>query len=64
MPHRIEIFGDGQPCTHPGCASHLTHACEVCGRKGAKGVATVAAWILALPEERVHKMKLYGEEPT
>lgn len=25
----------GQPCTHPGCASHLSHPCESCGRYAA-----------------------------
>lgn len=23
---------DGIPCDHPGCASHITHPCEGCGR--------------------------------
>ena len=34
-------FKDGQPCPHPGCFHHLSHPCEVCGRIGAKGKATV-----------------------
>lgn len=25
----------GIPCDHPGCASHLSHPCEGCGRYGA-----------------------------
>lgn len=25
----------GQPCDHPGCASHLSRPCEGCGRYGA-----------------------------
>jgi hypothetical protein len=25
----------GQPCKHPGCASHLSHPCEGCGRYAA-----------------------------
>ena len=25
---------DGQPCSHPGCLSHITHPCEGCGRIG------------------------------
>lgn len=23
---------DGEPCSHPGCLSHITHPCERCGR--------------------------------
>ena len=23
---------DGIPCDHPGCLSHVSHPCEVCGR--------------------------------
>ncbi len=23
---------DGEPCHHPGCLNHVTHACEGCGR--------------------------------
>jgi hypothetical protein len=25
-------FKDGQPCSHPGCLSHISHPCEICGR--------------------------------
>lgn len=25
----------GEPCSHPGCASHVSHPCEGCGRLGA-----------------------------
>lgn len=28
----IEDLPDGQPCSHPGCLSHISHPCEVCGR--------------------------------
>ena len=24
------------PCKHPGCKSHVTHPCEVCGYQGDK----------------------------
>lgn len=27
---------DGVPCSHPGCLSHISHACEGCGRIGGK----------------------------
>lgn len=35
----IWLYGDGQPCHHPGCASHVSHPCEGCGRVGARGEA-------------------------
>lgn len=25
----------GEPCTHPGCAAHVSHPCEGCGRYAA-----------------------------
>lgn len=25
----------GRPCSHPGCAAHLSHPCEECGRYAA-----------------------------
>lgn len=28
-PRRLK---DGEPCSHPGCLSHLSHPCEGCGR--------------------------------
>ncbi len=28
-------YKPGIPCDHPGCASHLSHPCEGCGRYGA-----------------------------
>lgn len=30
-------FKAGEPCWHPGCASHISHPCEKCGRFGARG---------------------------
>lgn len=32
------LYKDFQPCKHPGCAHHLSHPCEECGRMGARGV--------------------------
>ncbi|MCK5017413.1 MAG: hypothetical protein KAS32_10135 [Candidatus Peribacteraceae bacterium] len=34
-------YEDGEPCEHTGCASHVTHPCEKCGRKRASGKAKV-----------------------
>lgn len=33
----VIVFEDGEPCRHPGCANHIIHECEGCGRIGAKG---------------------------
>lgn len=30
-----EPLRDGEPCSHTGCASHVTHPCEGCGRRRA-----------------------------
>jgi hypothetical protein len=30
---------DGEPCLHKGCAHHVKHPCEVCGRYQARGEA-------------------------
>jgi len=29
---------DGEPCSHRGCLSHITHPCEGCGRIAGKKV--------------------------
>lgn len=29
---------DGEPCSHKGCLSHITHPCERCGRIGGKRI--------------------------
>jgi hypothetical protein len=31
-------YKDGEPCSHKGCLSHISHLCEGCGRIGGKGV--------------------------
>jgi hypothetical protein len=38
MPTQGRVFArHGEPCPHPGCLSHQTHPCEVCGRRGGRG---------------------------
>lgn len=37
MIEKIEIYKDGEPCKHSGCINHITHPCEYCKRKQAKG---------------------------
>ena len=34
LPAKGQVFKDGEPCTHPGCLSHVSHPCEGCGRIG------------------------------
>jgi hypothetical protein len=29
-------YKDGEPCSHPGCLSHISHPCEGCGRTGGR----------------------------
>ena len=31
---------DGEPCSHKGCLSHVSHPCEGCGRIAGKTVIT------------------------
>ena len=35
-PDRI-LYRDGEPCSHPGCASHQRSSCEYCGRIRCQG---------------------------
>ena len=30
----IPKWREGEPCSHPGCLSHISHPCEGCGRIG------------------------------
>ena len=32
---------DGEPCSHVGCLSHISHPCESCGRIAGKNVITI-----------------------
>lgn len=41
----------GEPCGHPGCASHLSHPCEGCGR--------YAAGLADGPDPQAIKARLY-----
>lgn len=33
----LKNLADGEPCQHHGCANHVTHPCECCGRINARG---------------------------
>lgn len=34
LGNKREFPKDGEPCSHPGCLSHISHPCEGCGRIG------------------------------
>ena len=34
--HGRPTLRDGEPCSHPGCLSHVSHPCEGCGRVGGR----------------------------
>ena len=36
-----DYYPNGAPCKHPGCLSHKSHACEVCGRIEGQGEAFI-----------------------
>lgn len=46
----VIIYKDGEPCKYPGCAHHVTHPCEACGRIMARGDFTMPKWSLDLLE--------------
>jgi protein gp37 len=44
---------DSKPCSHPGCLSHTSHACEGCGRIGGRvGIGWVVAGFESGPQAR------------
>ena len=42
-----QAFRDGEPCSHPGCLSHVSHPCEGCGRIGGRAKA--------VPPEKIYQ---------
>jgi len=48
----IVTFGDNVPCPNRGCIGHMTHPCEMCGRRMARGVAQVRMGFLTVSKER------------
>ena len=34
--HRRQLLRDGEPCSHLGCLSHISHPCDGCGRVGGR----------------------------
>jgi len=34
-------YNKGEPCTHKGCLSHISHPCEGCGRIGGNGIVYI-----------------------
>lgn len=46
------ILKDGEPCDHKGCAQHVTHPCEKCGRIGAKGEVEMGRFVQTVKEAK------------
>jgi len=44
---------DGEPCGHPGCLSHVSHPCEMCGRIGGYPVTPEAP----ITREEIERLK-------
>ena len=42
----VTVYKDGQPCDHKGCLHHITHKCEGCGRKMARGEYRLPKWLI------------------
>lgn len=38
LPNYTKQVRDYEPCSHPGCLSHVTHPCEGCGRMAGRSV--------------------------
>lgn len=54
----VVTFGNFVPCPNPGCRSHVTHACEMCGRVACQGVARVRmGWLRVWREEEIVEKK-------
>ena len=41
----------GEPCRHPGCLSHISHPCEVCGRIAGRTLTTDEVIVVAVLRE-------------
>ena len=56
---KIDIWRDGEQCSHKGCRSHISHPCEGCGRFGANGIAIkgFSESKFLTPETRITKEK-------
>lgn len=46
------VFTNGEPCPNPGCRWHVTHPCEMCGRRSCVGVAVVKTGYLRVWQEK------------
>lgn len=46
------VFTNGVPCPNPGCRWHVTHPCEMCGRRSCVGVAVVKTGYLRVSREQ------------
>jgi len=51
---RIANLPDGVACGHAGCLSHVSHACEGCGRIAGRRVEPVGGWDICGTCGQVH----------
>jgi hypothetical protein len=51
---------DGEPCSHKGCLSHISHPCEGCGRIAGKNIPKTRH-VLDNIEERLSDMQTHRE---
>jgi hypothetical protein len=38
----LKELRDGEPCSHKGCLSHISHPCEGCGRVAGKNIKPIS----------------------
>ena len=43
LPGETVTLSSGEPCSHPGCLSHVSHPCEGCGRIEGRGEVTISS---------------------
>lgn len=42
----VTVYKEEEPCSHPGCLSHITHPCEGCGRVAGKGIISLPTYLV------------------
>jgi hypothetical protein len=50
------MYKFGEPCDHTGCASHITHPCEGCGRIAARRRPVRSSNVASIGYDAVNKV--------